>query len=156
MNPLDTDTPFMAQALQCAREAEMQGEVPVGAILVINHQVVASAYNQTITQCDPTAHAEILVLRQAAKRLNNYRLLTATVYVTLEPCPMCVGALIQARIKRLVFGAYDKRLGALRSVVNILQTKGINHHFSISDGVLASESAEILRKFFLQRRRHTS
>jgi tRNA(adenine34) deaminase len=152
MNPLDTDIHYMRQALQGAEEAGIQGEVPVGAILVINHQVVASAYNQTITQCDPTAHAEILVLRQAAKHLNNHRLLAATVYVTLEPCPMCVGALIQARIKRLVFGAYDKRLGALGSVFNILQTKGINHHFSVSEGLEADESAKILREFFLQRR----
>lgn len=140
----------MQQALAYAIRAKEKGEVPVGAILTINNHVIAKAYNQTITRCDPTAHAEILVLRQAARRINNHRLLEATLYVTLEPCPMCVGAMVQARIKRLVFAAYDKKLDALG---NILQMKGINHHFSISDGLLAVESAEILKTFFLQRRR---
>lgn len=142
----------MQQALVRAKQSIEEGEVPVGAILVINNQPIVKAYNQTIAQCDPTAHAEILVLRQAAKQIANHRLLEATMYVTLEPCLMCVGAMIQARIKRLVFAAYDKRLGALGSVFTILQMKGINHHFSITDGLLANESAEILKEFFLSRR----
>lgn len=149
---MNNDTHYMQQALVCAEEAKKQEEVPVGAILVVNDQVIASAYNQTITQCDPTAHAEILVLRQAAKLIKNHRLLEATLYVSLEPCPMCVGAMIQARIKRLVFAAPDQRLGALGSLFNILQTKGINHHFSVTEGPLAQESAQLLKAFFLQRR----
>lgn len=152
MNQQDTDIPAMKQALLCAKEAEKEGEVPVGAVLSINHQVIERAYNQTIGECDPTAHAEILLLRKAAKKLNNHRLLEATLYVTLEPCLMCVGAMLQARIKRLVFAAYDKRLDTLGSVFNILQTKGINHHFLVSDGVLADEAAEMLKGFFSQRR----
>lgn len=149
---LNNDTHYMQQALACAEEAKKQDEVPVGAILVIDDQLIASAYNQTILQCDPTAHAEILVLRQAAKIINNYRLVNATLYVSLEPCPMCVGAMIQARIKRLVFAAYDKRLGALGGLLNILQSKEINHHFSITEGLLAEESSQLLKEFFLQRR----
>ncbi|MES2141950.1 MAG: tRNA adenosine(34) deaminase TadA [Pseudomonadota bacterium] len=152
MSQYDIDMYAMQQALACARQSVEEGEVPVGAVLVINNQIIAKAYNQTITQCDPTAHAEILVLRQAAELTHNHRLLEATLYVTLEPCLMCVGALIQARIKRLVFAAYDKKFGALGGISNILQTKGINHHFSVSDGFLANESAEILKAFFLQRR----
>lgn len=150
MTQFDRDIHYMRQALVCAREA--QEEVPVGALLVINQQVVAAACNQTIRLCDPTAHAEILVLREAARLVNNYRLVDATVYVTLEPCPMCVGAMLQARIKRLVFAAYDKRLGALGSVFNVLQPKAINHRFLVSDGLLAQESAELLKQFFLLRR----
>ena len=152
MSQYDIDMYAMQQALACARQSVAEGEVPVGAVLVINNQIIAKAYNQTITQCDPTAHAEILVLRQAAELTHNHRLLEATLYSTLEPCLMCVGALIQARIKRLVFAAYDKKFGALGGVSNILQTKAINHYFSVSDGVLADESAEILKAFFLQRR----
>jgi tRNA(adenine34) deaminase len=152
MNPSDIDIHAMRQALDCAKASEKQGEVPVGAVLRVNHQIIASAYNQTITQCDPTAHAEMLVLRQAAKQLKTHRLVDATVYVTLEPCLMCVGAMIQARIKRLVFAAYDKRVGAFGSVFALLQTKGINHRFSVTDGLLAQEAAEILHTFFSQRR----
>lgn len=151
MTPFNTDTHYMQQALACAEEAKKQQEVPVGALLVVNDHVIASAYNQTITQCDPTAHAEVLVLRQAAKLIKNHRLLEATLYVTLEPCPMCVGAMIQARIKRLIFAAADQRLGALGGL-NILQMKGINHRFSVTEGPLAHASAQLLKEFFLQRR----
>jgi tRNA(adenine34) deaminase len=150
----EIDIHYMQQALQCAKASAKQGEVPIAAILVANQEVIASAYNQTLTQCDPTAHAEMLVLRQAAKQLNNHRLLEATLYVTLEPCLMCVGAMIQARIKRLVFAAYDKRIGVSESVFTLLQKKGINHRFSVTDGPLANESATILRQFFLQRRQN--
>ncbi|MDQ8039578.1 MAG: tRNA adenosine(34) deaminase TadA [Rickettsiella sp.] len=148
MNQFDIDICFMQQALVCAKQSLTDGEVPVGAILVANDQAIVKTYNQTISHCDPTAHAEILALRQAAKQIANHRLLEATIYVTLEPCLMCIGAMIQARIKRLVFAAYDKQLSAEGSVFNILQIKGINHHFSITDGLLANESAEILKEFF--------
>jgi tRNA(adenine34) deaminase len=151
VHQVDSDIQYMRQALACAQES--QEEVPVGALLVVKQQIIARACNQTITLCDPTAHAEILILRQAAQLLNNYRLLDATIYVTLEPCPMCVGAMLQARIKRLVFSAYDKRLGALGSVFNLLQNAALNHRFLVCDGLLAQESAEILKQFFLLRRR---
>lgn len=146
----------MQQALACAEQAKKHQEVPVGAILVVNDKVIASAYNQTITKCDPAAHAEILVLRKAARILKNYRLLEAILYVTLEPCLMCAGAMIQARIKRLVFAAPDQRLGALGSLLDILQMKGINHHFSVTKGPLALESTQLLKEFFLQRRQEKS
>ena len=146
----------MQQALLCAHEAQKKMEVPIGATLVINDHVIASAYNQTIIECDPTAHAEILVLRQAAKSINNHRLIDATLYVTLEPCLMCVGALIQARIKRLVYATADQRVGALGSVLSVLETKGINHSFSVTEGPLAQESAQLLKTFFLQRRQKKS
>ena len=105
MSQLETDIYYMQQALICADDAEKSGEVPVGAVVVMDKQLISTAYNQTIAKCDPTAHAEMRVLKQAAKQSNNHRLLGATLYVTLEPCLMCVGAMIQARIKRLVFGA---------------------------------------------------
>ena len=155
MSQRDIDSYYMQQALMCARESEKQGEVPVGAVLLVNQQLVARAYNQTLACRDPTAHAEILVLRQAANVFNNHRLLDATLYVTLEPCLMCVGAMIQARIKRLVFAAYDKRCGALGSVFNSLYSQGINHRFLVTEGLLAHESMEILKQFFLQRRNKT-
>jgi tRNA(adenine34) deaminase len=153
MGQFDIDIHWMRQALVLARQAKEQGEVPVGAVLLLNEKLLACASNQTIAQCDPTAHAEILVFRKAARTLNNHRLLEATLYVTLEPCLMCIGAMIQARIKRLVFSAYDDRRGALTA--NILQSKGVNHRFLLTDGLLAGESAEILRDFFLQRRHKT-
>ncbi|MES2997759.1 MAG: tRNA adenosine(34) deaminase TadA [Pseudomonadota bacterium] len=156
MGQLDIDIHWMRQAFVLAKQSKEQGEVPVGAVLLLNKQFLVSARNQTIAQCDPTAHAEILALREAARIVNNHRLLEATLYVTLEPCPMCVGAMIQARIKRLVFAAYDTRLGALGSVYNLLQTKGLNHRFLLSDGLLADEAAEILREFFSQRRQKHS
>jgi tRNA(adenine34) deaminase len=151
---LETDIYAMREALVCASESGQKQEVPVGAVLLVDKRIIARAHNQTISSCDPTAHAEILVLRRAAKILHNYRLLEATVYVTLEPCPMCVGAMIQARIKRLVFAAYDKRLGALGSLFNILHTKGINHRFLVSDGILKDESAALLQQFFVKRRKN--
>lgn len=152
MSALDQDIYYMQQALQAAQLAEMQGEVPVGAVLVVNQQLIGSAHNQTLMQCDPTAHAEILLLRQTAKQLKNHRLLEATMYVTLEPCLMCVGAMIQARIKRLVFGAYDSCLGGITRYGSLL--KGANHRFDLTDGLLAEVCAEKLQQFF-KRKRHS-
>lgn len=142
----------MHQALKVAEHAERDGEVPVGAVLVQDQQIICTASNQTITQCDPTAHAEILLLRLAAKQLKNPRLLGSTVYVTLEPCLMCLGAMHQARIKRLVFGAYDSRFGGTAHL-QLLQTKDLNHTFELTDGLLANQCAEKLQQFFKKKRK---
>jgi tRNA(adenine34) deaminase len=155
MKQLEHDIVCMQQALIAAEQAENCGEVPVGAVLVLNQQIISTAHNQTLTQCDPTAHAEILLLQSAAKQLKNYRLLETTLYVTLEPCLMCVGAMIQARIKRLVFGAYDHRLGAIASL-QLLHTKGLNHTFDFTDGILAEACAEKLQQFFKKKREHVT
>jgi tRNA(adenine34) deaminase len=153
-SPLQNDIFYMRQALKAAEHAEKEGEVPVGAVLVQNQQIISIAFNRTITQCDPTAHAEILLLRLAAKQLKNPRLLESTVYVTLEPCLMCLGAMHQARIKRLVFGAYDPRFGAT-SHLQLFQTKDLNHTFELTDGLLASRCAEKLQQFFKEKRKKT-
>lgn len=150
MNALQNDITYMRLALKAAERAEMSDEVPVGAVLVLNQEIIGTAYNQTRTHCDPTAHAEILLLQQAAKQLKNHRLLESTLYVTLEPCLMCVGAMIQARIKRLVFGAYDSRFGVVMSQWQLF--KGLNHSFDFTDGVLAEICSEKLQKFFKQKR----
>ncbi|MFZ0219664.1 MAG: tRNA adenosine(34) deaminase TadA [Candidatus Aquirickettsiella sp.] len=150
MNVLQKDMTYMQEALKAAERAEMSGEVPVGAVLVLNNQIIASAYNQTLTHCDPTAHAEILLLQQAAKQLKNHRLLDTSLYVTLEPCLMCVGAMIQARIKRVVFGAYDPQCGVITTQLHRL--KGLNHSFNVTDGVLAEACAEKLQQFFKRKR----
>jgi tRNA(adenine34) deaminase len=150
MNVLQNDIFYMQQALKAAELAAMCGEVPVGAVLVVNKQIICTAYNQTLTHCDPTAHAEVLLLQRAAKQLKNHRLLESTLYVTLEPCLMCVGAMIQARIKRLVFGAYDSRFGVIMSQLYLL--KGLNHTFDFTDGILAETCAEKLQKFFKHKR----
>ncbi len=149
---LKTDIYYMQQALIAADCAEKSGEVPVGAVIVMNKQLISTAYNQTIAKCDPSAHAEIGVLRQAAKQNHNHRLSEATLYVTLEPCLMCVGAMVQARIKRLVFGAYDTRLGAVVSLFHLLSLKGLNHSFDFTDGILADSCAKRLQQFFKQKR----
>tara|TARA_B100000989_G_scaffold295225_1_gene275822 strand:+ start:10065 stop:10532 length:468 start_codon:yes stop_codon:yes gene_type:complete len=146
------DNDFMALALAQAQLAAEHDEVPIGAVLVKDDQVIASAYNQTITQCDPSAHAEIVALRAGAQALNNHRLLDTTLYVTLEPCAMCAGAIIQARLKRVVFAAHDPKAGAVESVFNILQNEKLNHRVDYTAGVLAKESVELLQDFFKQRR----
>lgn len=150
MNALQNDIFYMQQALKAAEHAEICGEVPVGAVLVLNQQILCTTYNQTLTLCDPTAHAEVLLLRQASKQLKNHRLLESTVYVTLEPCLMCIGAMIQARIKRLVFGAYDPRFGAITTQLHRL--KKLNHTFDFTDGILAEACAEKLQQFFKHKR----
>jgi tRNA(adenine34) deaminase len=148
----DRDVRFMEAALDEARSAGERGEVPVGAVVVIDDEIVARAGNRTIADCDPTAHAEVVTLRQAAKKVGNYRLLAATLYVTIEPCAMCAGAMIQARIARLVYGAEDAKGGAVRSCFNLLDHAQLNHRVSVTAGILAEEAAGLLKDFFAARR----
>ena len=149
---IETDIAMMRVALEEARTAAERGEVPVGAVVEIDGHIVARAGNRTIGDCDPTAHAEILALREAAKAVGNYRLLKATLYVTIEPCAMCAGAMIQARIGRLVYGAEDPKGGAVRSCFSIFDSPHINHRVASTAGVLAQESAALLKDFFAVRR----
>jgi tRNA(adenine34) deaminase len=146
------DAHFMGLALDLARQAEAAGEVPVGAVAVQGGTVVGRGYNRPISSRDPTAHAEIEALRAAAGALGNYRLPGCTLYVTLEPCPMCAGAMVHARIARLVFGASDPRAGAAGTVFNIVQARELNHRIEVSGGVLAAESSALLQDFFRRRR----
>ncbi len=144
----------MREALHIARAAAVAGEVPVGAIVVVNGEITGRGANSPIGQADPTAHAEILALREAAARAGNYRLGGATLYCTLEPCVMCAGALVTARVERLVFGARDLRFGGVRSKFQIADSDVLNHRVNVVEGVLAVECVELLREFFsLQRRK---
>lgn len=143
----------MRQAINAAIEAEKMDEVPIGACLINNKgEVLAVAGNRTRTDCDPTAHAEILVLREAAKKIGNYRLTETTLYTTIEPCAMCAGALIQARIKRLVFGSTDERFGAVESKFQLCDTSSLNHQMEITKGVLADECRMLMQNFFKRKR----
>ncbi len=146
------DVEFMRQALHEARAVAQAGEVPVGAVLVSDGRAVASAGNQTIRDCDPTAHAEIVVLRAAAKMLGNYRLTGTTLYVTVEPCAMCAGAMVQARIDRLVYGCDDPKGGAVRSCLEVLSHPKLNHRVEVTPGVLAGECSAAIQAFFAARR----
>jgi tRNA(adenine34) deaminase len=149
---LAVDQSFMRRALDLAREAEALGEVPVGALVVLNGDVVGEGYNCPITANDPTAHAEVQALRAAAQALRNYRLPGSTLYVTLEPCVMCVGAILHARVARVVFGASDPKTGACGSVVDLFTEAKLNHHAEVEGGVLADECGRQLRDFFARRR----
>lgn len=149
---MDFDIGFMQEALEEARSAAAAGEVPVGAVLVHDARIIARSGNRTIRDCDPTAHAEIIVLRNAARVVDNYRLAGATLYVTVEPCSMCAGAMIQARIPRLVYGADDPKGGAARSCFQILSNPRLNHQVEITAGVLAAECAAVIQSFFAERR----
>ena len=144
--------PFMQEALEQARLALAAGEVPIGAVAVAGDRVIARAFNQPIGACDPTAHAEVLALRSAARAAGNYRLTDVTVYVTLEPCLMCVGALVHARVRELVYGAVEPKSGALVSTVRGHESPGLNHRPEVGGGVLSDEAAELLRSFFRARR----
>jgi tRNA(adenine34) deaminase len=146
------DRHFMARALELARRAAEVGEVPVGAVLVRGGEIIAEGSNQPIGLNDPTAHAEILALRGAGKALDNYRLLETTLYVTLEPCAMCAGAMIHARVKRLVYGPADPRTGAAGSVFNIVDHDVLNHRMEVTSGVCAEEAGALLKEFFAARR----
>ncbi len=148
----EKDEQWMRCALELAQKAEQEGEVPVGAVVVMDNQVIGKGWNKPIDHHDPTAHAEIMALRDAAKNIGNYRLINATLYATLEPCLMCAGALIHARIKRLVFAATDHKAGAICSVAHILDFKSLNHRIEWQMGVLAQECGELLKNFFKQRR----
>lgn len=143
---------YMQLALRCAEKAGASGEVPIGAIIVHENQVIAKAWNQPIATNDPTAHAEVVAIRQAASVLNNYRLIGATLYVTLEPCIMCIGAMIHARIDRLVYGAYDPKIGAVQRQLSLLSTPGLNHKLEFFGGILKDECASCLKAFFRARR----
>ena len=142
----------MRMALVKATEALSAGEVPVGAVVVIGDRVTGTGHNHSIRNSDPTAHAEIIALRQAAKATGNYRIVDATAYVTLEPCAMCIGAMLHARIRRLVFGAYDPRAGAAGSVIDLCNDRRLNHRIEVNGGLLADECGEMLSGFFAARR----
>lgn len=146
---------FMGLALDLAREAGACGEVPVGALVVIEGEVVGRGFNQPIGRHDPTAHAEIMALRDAATRLGNYRLPGSTLYVTLEPCAMCAGAIMHARVERVVFGARDPKTGAAGSVVDLFAESRLNHHTTITGDVLAEQCGSLLSGFFAARRGRT-
>lgn len=149
----EQDIKWMQHAIKLAKHAESIDEVPVGAVLVKDNQLIAEGWNRPITGNDPTAHAEMMALRAAAQALKNYRLVDTTLYITLEPCAMCAGALIHARVKRVVFGASDPRTGAAGSVFNILNSTELNHVIDIQQGVLEEECSQLLTRFFKNKRK---
>jgi tRNA(adenine34) deaminase len=146
------DRSWMERALREARRAQRAGEVPIGAVAVLDGEMVATGHNRTVSGTDPTAHAEVVALRRAARRLENQRLSRLLLYVTLEPCLMCVGAMVQARIGGLVFGARDPKVGATRYLRSSKVRSGLNHRFAVRGGVLADDAADLLRSFFAARR----
>jgi len=152
MTPEARDAAYMRRALELARHAEKAEEVPVGALVVLNDEIIGEGWNQPIVAHDPTAHAEIVALRAAAARMKNYRIPDAVLYVTLEPCAMCAGAMVHARVVRVVYGAADPKSGAAGSVFNLLESSTLNHRAQITRGVLAQECGEMLRIFFAARR----
>jgi tRNA(adenine34) deaminase len=149
----DREAGFMRRALAAAEEAAGRGEVPVGAVIVLGEEVVAVAHNERETGSDPTAHAEIVALRRAARALGSWRLTDAELYVTMEPCPMCAGALVNARIRRLYFGCDDPKAGAVRTLYTLLDDKRLNHRVEVVPGLLAAEGSALLRAFFSRLRR---
>lgn len=146
------DSHYMELALLEAREAYDLGEIPIGAVLVWEGKVIASAHNMRETWQDATAHAEVIVIREACRKLGRWRLTGATLYVTIEPCPMCAGALVMSRVSRLVYGSSDYKAGAVESVFNIVQNKALNHSMEVTSGVMADECAGIMKEFFRMRR----
>jgi tRNA(adenine34) deaminase len=152
LGDLMTDVDFMGRALALAREAEAAGEVPVGAVVVMDGAIVGRGYNQPIRSSDPTAHAEVLAMREAADMKKNYRLSGATLYVSMEPCVMCAGALVIARVERLVYAARDLRFGAVRSKFRLADSELLNHRVEVVEGICAAESIEMLQRFFAARR----
>ena len=149
---MEKDEKFMKVALAEAQKGLAAGEVPVGAVLVLNDKVIARAHNMPISNVDPCAHAEILALRKAAKKVGNYRLTGAHMYVTIEPCVMCAGAIVNARLKRIVFGAGDPKSGAVVSLFRILEDKRLNHSVEVVHGIMEEACAEILSRFFREKR----
>ena len=142
----------MSRALELAGQAQAAGEVPVGAVITLNNEIIAEGWNRPISSCDPTAHAEIVAMREAASKLGSYRLLDTTLYVTLEPCAMCAGAIVHARVKRVVYGALDPRAGAVDSIFDIFRNPKLNHRVDCYGGVMAEECGAMLREFFLGKR----
>lgn len=149
---MDSHTYWMHEALTEAYRAQTLNEVPVGAVVILNNVIIARAYNQPITACNPVAHAEILALQAAAKNIGNYRLINCDLYVTLEPCTMCAGALVHSRINRLIFGAYEPKAGAIVSTAQVLSQPHMNHRIEVIEGVLQSECSTLLSNFFRMRR----
>jgi len=150
----DSDKTWMQQALKLAQLAASKGEVPVGAIVVLDGEVIGEGYNQPISSSDPTAHAEIMALRAAAQKVSNYRLPGATLYVTIEPCTMCVGAMIHARVERLVYGATEPKAGMVESQLNLVEQPCYNHQIETCGGVLADTCSQLISEFFQQRRQY--
>ncbi len=148
-----SDCDFMCVALDLAQQARKEGEVPVGAVVVKGHTIIGRGYNRPISAADPTAHAEVGALRDAARHLGNYRLQDCTLYVTLEPCVMCAGAIFHARIARLVYGAKDPKTGACGSVIDLPAVKQLNHHTLVIGGVLEDQTSALLKNFFTERRK---
>ena len=146
------DTDFMRIAVAEAAVASAENEVPVGALVVVDGEIMGSGHNRSVQDADPAGHAEVIALRRAADAVGNHRLTNATLYVTLEPCVMCVGAIAQARVARVVFGAYDRKAGALGSVVDLSDSRALNHRFEVNGGLLADECAKLLQVFFASRR----
>lgn len=146
------DQQWMQYALTLADKAEAQGEIPVGAVLVRDNKIIGEGWNQSITLNDPSAHAEMLAIRQAGKLISNYRLLNTSLYVTLEPCPMCAGLLVHSRIQRLIFGAPDLKTGAAGSVMDLLRDERLNHQVEVTEGILVTQCTEKLSSFFRKRR----
>jgi tRNA(adenine34) deaminase len=146
------DFEYMHLAIAQAQAAALRGEVPVGALVVLEDRILAAEGNRTITDCDPTAHAEIVALRVAARKAGNHRLIGASLYVTVEPCAMCAGALVQARVARLVYGADEPKGGAIRSCMQVLDAPALNHRVEVVSGILAEESVQLLQSFFSARR----
>jgi len=149
---VSVDRLWMSRALELAREAATRQEVPVGAVIVREGRVIGEGHNRTVSDADPTTHAEIVAIREAAREMGDWRLLDTTLYVTLEPCAMCAGAIVLARIPRVVFGAYDPKAGMVGSLGNLLQDSRLNHRCDVSSGVLAEESSDLLKSFFRERR----
>ncbi|WP_455208455.1 tRNA adenosine(34) deaminase TadA [Kaarinaea lacus] len=148
----EDDLRWMRHAIELARQGQIHGEVPVGAVIIKDNQVIGEGWNQPIGLHDPSAHAEMVALREAGKLLSNYRLLDTTLYVTLEPCVMCAGAIIHARVARVVYGAKDPKAGAAGSVVDIFSNPKINHHVAVQGGLLATECGDLLTQFFKAKR----
>jgi tRNA(adenine34) deaminase len=149
---LASDELWMEEALRCAERALEAGEVPVGAVVIFGGKVVGRGWNRNLTNCDPTAHAEIVALRDAGGNIGNHRLIDCTLFATIEPCAMCAGAAIHARVHRLVYGADDPKAGAVRSVLHVVNHSSLNHQMDVRGGVLAGRSAEIVQEFFRKRR----
>ena len=157
MDPtLPTDNHFMIRALELAQQAANRGEVPVGAVVVRNGEIIGQGHNQPIASHDPTAHAEIMAMRDASKNLSNYRLTGCDIYVTIEPCTMCVGAMVHARIRQIFFGALEPRAGALTSQLQLMEDGRFNHSILWEGGILADQCASVLRDFFRQKRSQNS